>query len=69
MRPGLKGLAAAAAGSFAVFVEHPAAVLRTAIFVSPLATQFLVYGKALRVAKVSVTAKANVRGHGASPSG
>lgn len=60
----LQGVAATLTGGFAVFIDHPAAVLgAAAILSSPLASEFLVNGKALRVTEVDFAVGADIRGH------
>ena len=49
----LQRFAAAGTGGFAILIDHPAAVLCTArLLRAPLASEFFVNGKALRVAEV-----------------
>jgi hypothetical protein len=61
----LQRLPAAATGGLAILVDHAAAVLGVPVgpVVAPLAAELLMDGQALRVAKVDVTAGADVRGH------
>ncbi|PZT74136.1 hypothetical protein DNK56_13015 [Streptomyces sp. AC1-42W] len=61
----LQRLPAAATGGLAILIDHAAAVLGVAVrpVVTPVATELLMDGQALRVAKVDVTAGADVRGH------
>lgn len=60
----LQRIAAAGTGRFAILIDHPAAVLRTAVILrSPLAAEFLVNGKALRVAEVYFAVVTDIRGH------
>ena len=60
----LQRIAATLTGGFAVLIDHPAAVLgAAAIISSPLASEFLVNGKALRVTEVDFAVGADIRGH------
>lgn len=60
----LQRIAAAGTGGFAIVIDHPAAVLRTGVILrSPLAAEFLVNGKPLRVAEVYFAGVTDIRGH------